>query len=90
MKEIRTYVCETCHRKFSDMEACADHERRHIRPVKLYSWAPTAYSNQTPGPKELMYPDRIYVKMSDGRTARYTLLNVIGGEKEGDDDHGKY
>lgn len=89
MKEIKTYVCEICRRKFSDMETCVDHERRHIRPVKLYSWSPTAYSNQTPGTKGLMYPDRIYVKMSDGRTGSYNLLNVYGGNEKGDEDHGK-
>lgn len=90
MKVIKTYQCEACGRTFPNEETCATHEKRHISPVKIKWFTASHFSHPVPGgKKDLIYPWKVAVTLSDGSEGQYELTSVRTVKREEDESHGK-
>lgn len=88
MRKVKTvYQCETCGSIFKTAEECEAHEKLHIKPLGICSYLGCRIPYKVPGVKDELYPQKIHVRLSNGKTGLYTLVRVVehseGGEKHG-------
>lgn len=66
MKELKLYVCETCHTQYADKRAAQECEELHRRPQKITGCRYRPIKDDATG-----YPQTITVRMNDGKSVTY-------------------
>ncbi len=66
MKKVEHYICEVCGTEYNEKQKAVDCEKGHHEPKSIVKARYQSVCNDQSG-----YPDRIDVKMDDGKIVTY-------------------